>query len=129
MHWRRFLASSIPIRDDKAFDTWLHDRWVEKDNLLAFFEKNGRFPCDEEAVVRLIDEKTPATKGAAVVPTPKLPGEAEPVYGYVGPNGPLEFIQIFASILAVPIVWKVVGWVWTILRIVLLIASIGQVRI
>jgi hypothetical protein len=132
MHWRRFLASEIPIRDETAFDKWLHDRWVEKDDLLEYFTVKGRFPCDEEAVVRAVNGESKATtNGSSTVKTTtsKASGEAEPIYGYVGPNGPLEFIQIFASILAVPIVWKMVGFIWATLRIVLLIASLGQVRI
>lgn len=128
MHWRRFSASSIPIRDDKAFDAWLHERWVEKDNLLATFERDGRFPCDKEAIERISFTSSGASSAIDLAPN-KVSGEADPVYGYVGPNGPLEFIQIFASILAVPIVWKGVAFLWAILRIVFLIASLGQVRI
>ncbi len=46
MYWRRFAISSIPLRDTKAFETWLLDRWKEKDALLEQFYDTGRFPAD-----------------------------------------------------------------------------------
>ena len=47
MHWRRFATSSIPTKDPKAFETWVLDRWKEKDALLEQFYNTGRFPSDE----------------------------------------------------------------------------------
>ncbi|KAH0558715.1 hypothetical protein GP486_004638 [Trichoglossum hirsutum] len=48
MYWRRFAVSSIPIDDQKAFEQWVLDRWIEKDDLLDEYLQNGRFPADDE---------------------------------------------------------------------------------
>ena len=49
MFWRRFAVSSIPFTDPKAFETWVLDRWKEKDALLEQFYDTGRFPADHAA--------------------------------------------------------------------------------
>lgn len=49
MYWRRFAVSSIPIDNPAAFEVWLLNRWYEKDNLLEYFHRNGRFPADTGA--------------------------------------------------------------------------------
>lgn len=41
--------SNIPLDDPKEFDTWLRQRWEEKDLLLEYFSQNGRFPADDAA--------------------------------------------------------------------------------
>ena len=46
MYWRRFPVSEIPLEDSKAFDKWINDRWLEKDQLLKQFSETGRFPAD-----------------------------------------------------------------------------------
>ena len=46
MYWRRFVVSSIPLKDAKAFESWLLNRWKEKDALLEGFYDTGRFPAD-----------------------------------------------------------------------------------
>lgn len=46
MHWRRFAVKDIPFDDQDKFDTWLLDRWREKDELLEQFYDTGRFPTD-----------------------------------------------------------------------------------
>ena len=46
MYWRRFAVSTIPLKDTKAFESWLLDRWKEKDALLEGFYDTGRFPAD-----------------------------------------------------------------------------------
>lgn len=50
MHWRRFAMSSIPLRDAKEFESWLLDRWREKDDLLEHWYETGYFPGDAAAV-------------------------------------------------------------------------------
>jgi hypothetical protein len=50
MYWRRFAVSSIPIDDQKAFEQWVLDRWIEKDAFLEQYLQNGRFPADDEGV-------------------------------------------------------------------------------
>ena len=47
MYWRRFPVSSIPVDDTKAFEKWLMERWLEKEDLLEQYVQNGRFPADE----------------------------------------------------------------------------------
>jgi len=47
MHFRRFRISDIPIHDTKEFDLWLRERWVEKDDLMEYYNQHGRFPEDE----------------------------------------------------------------------------------
>ncbi|KAI8337434.1 acyltransferase-domain-containing protein [Chlamydoabsidia padenii] len=44
VHVRRFLVKDIPVQDKAAFDQWMYQRWVEKDDLMAHFYKEGRFP-------------------------------------------------------------------------------------
>lgn len=48
MHWRRFAISEIPLDDQKEFETWLTERWAEKDQLLEYFVETGRFPHDDD---------------------------------------------------------------------------------
>ncbi|KAH6628951.1 acyltransferase-domain-containing protein, partial [Boeremia exigua] len=62
MHWRRFAVEDIPTGDSKAFSDWLLARWREKDDLLDYYGRNGRFPSDEEDV--MLD--TNGNKAAAV---------------------------------------------------------------
>ncbi|MCJ1306908.1 hypothetical protein MMC25_000552 [Agyrium rufum] len=47
MYWRRFAVSSIPYQDPKAFETWLMQRWQEKEALMEGYAENGRFPADD----------------------------------------------------------------------------------
>lgn len=53
MHWRRFAISKIPCSDSDEFDNWLYQRWLEKDELLKYFEKQGRFPAHNEEYVKV----------------------------------------------------------------------------
>jgi lysocardiolipin and lysophospholipid acyltransferase len=47
MHWRRFAISEIPLDDQAEFETWLTERWAEKDQLLEHFVETGRFPTGD----------------------------------------------------------------------------------
>jgi lysocardiolipin and lysophospholipid acyltransferase len=85
--------SSIPISDAKAFDTWLNERWIEKDALLEYYSQHGHFPMGD-------GEAPPAASNGTTTP------QGEIVCPKAGPNHPLEFLQIFVSLLAVPLVWK-----------------------
>ncbi|KAF8453989.1 acyltransferase-domain-containing protein [Terfezia claveryi] len=59
MHFRKFRISDIPIHDAKQFDLWLRERWVEKDDLMEYYNQHGRFPEDESKVNgTLTDEST-----------------------------------------------------------------------
>lgn len=44
MHWRRFAIKDIPLNDHDAFDQWLKQRWIEKDDLMEHYLTTGRFP-------------------------------------------------------------------------------------
>jgi lysocardiolipin and lysophospholipid acyltransferase len=117
MHWRRFSMSTIPVKDEKAFDLWLRDRWAEKDKLLEYFTKNGEFPGDAEAVAATTAEANGTLK----------PGNKETtVVTGVGPYHQLEFLQIFVSVLAVPLVWKVLKLIFWILSFFVRFPGSGQ---
>lgn len=47
MYWRRFAVSSIPIDDPQQFELWLRQRWLEKEQLLEQYVRDGRFPADD----------------------------------------------------------------------------------
>lgn len=47
MYWRRFAVCSIPIEDPQQFELWLRQRWLEKEELLEQYVRDGRFPADE----------------------------------------------------------------------------------
>ena len=47
MYWRRFAVSSIPVEDAQQFELWLRQRWLEKEQLLEQYVRDGRFPADE----------------------------------------------------------------------------------
>ena len=47
MHFRRFRIKDIPVHDTVQFDLWLRQRWVEKDDLVEYYNQNGRFPEDK----------------------------------------------------------------------------------
>ena len=38
----------MPLSTLEAFDTWLRERWNEKDLLLEQHAKTGSFPCSDE---------------------------------------------------------------------------------
>lgn len=124
MHWRRFAISSIPLDDAEKFDVWLRDRWLEKDALLDIYMKTGRFPADEEED-DLVANGSPIEDAENIMPACGI-GHVETE---VKPCHPLEFLPIFASVLAVPLCWRLFQMVWWALRIVLLIVSLGNWRI
>ena len=45
---RRYRIPDIPFQNEKVFSQWLFDRWVEKDEMLAYFYQNGQFPDGHE---------------------------------------------------------------------------------
>lgn len=56
LHWRRFALAAIPLDDDADFERWLHQRWLEKDQLLEHFVRTGRFPSADGVVVDESDD-------------------------------------------------------------------------
>ncbi|KAI4159645.1 MAG: hypothetical protein LQ342_006412 [Letrouitia transgressa] len=83
MYWRRFDVSSIPVDNDKAFDNWLRARWIEKDQLLQYYQKTGHFPADK-GVSKLTDGRI--VRGAGYIETE------------IKPNRWYEYLQIFAPV-------------------------------
>jgi lysocardiolipin and lysophospholipid acyltransferase len=121
IHWRKFAISSIPLDDTQAFDAWLNARWVEKDALLEFYNRTGRFPADD-------GEDEPTANG--VPREGDKPGQrVSYIETEVRPNHPLEFLQIFVSALAVPLIWKPIKWGWWAFKLLAFIISLGYVRI
>jgi len=45
-YWRRFAVAEIPLDDPKAFESWVEDRWREKDKIIEHYHTTGRFPAD-----------------------------------------------------------------------------------
>lgn len=39
--------TSIPLDDPPKFESWLRQRWLEKDELLEGYAQTGRFPGDQ----------------------------------------------------------------------------------
>ena len=37
----------MPLNDPQKFELWLRQRWLEKEELLASYVQNGRFPADD----------------------------------------------------------------------------------
>jgi lysocardiolipin and lysophospholipid acyltransferase len=50
MYWRRFAVDDIPLDDHEKFDSWLRERWHEKDLFLEHFVEHGSFPTDKATV-------------------------------------------------------------------------------
>lgn len=104
MHWRRFAVSAIPSADPQAFDKWLNDRWIEKDALIEYYKKNGHFPFVGTGAQQLSGGVSQGSSSQQVV------------VKRAGPNYPFEFIQIFGSLLAVPLVWKTVKFIIAVVK-------------
>ncbi|KAH0544408.1 hypothetical protein FGG08_001434 [Glutinoglossum americanum] len=108
MYWRRFPVSSIPVDDQKAFEQWVLDRWIEKDALLERYLQNGRFPADDEIdedgqlPANGNDEKQGA-QGAGYIET-----DVRPAHWF-------EIGQIFVVISAFGLVINVLAKAWRLL--------------
>jgi 1-acyl-sn-glycerol-3-phosphate acyltransferase len=86
MFWRRFKISSIPIDNDEAFSRWLLNRWREKDYLLEYFNKFGRFPSYD------------AKQAVAAVQGHRKPDHAKAITTSLKGGGWDEFLGIFGPI-------------------------------
>ena len=42
-YWRRFRVDDIPLDDAEEFDSWLRERWYEKDGFIEEYHDTGRF--------------------------------------------------------------------------------------
>lgn len=111
LHWRRFAVADIPT-DEKEFQLWLEQRWREKDQLLEYFEQNGRFPADEEATV----EHVPVPNGAGINTLVKSTSFVETT---VRPGSYLEVIQIYGPVLALGLILHLIWRLWNWLLVAL----------
>lgn len=118
MHWRRFAVADIP-EDETKFDKWLEDRWAEKDELLAYYEKHGAFPYDDE----VITEYEPVPNGAGIS---KTVTSTNFVQTTVQPGSYLEVVQIYMPTLTGALILHL-GWrFWNWLMVTLTIRKIDS---
>jgi len=115
MHWRRFAVKDIPM-EAKAFDEWLEARWREKDDILDYYERNGRFPADEDATI----EHVPIHNGAGINKPTKPTMYVETT---VRPESPTEFLQIFAPLATLLLIVQLVRRMWNWLLVSLALRS------
>lgn len=59
IYWRRYKVSEIPYNDEKEFESWIQQRWYEKDELLDRMIKTGSF-VDPESTTTPTMEKISA---------------------------------------------------------------------
>jgi hypothetical protein len=109
MYWRRFAVSTIPIDDQKAFEQWVLDRWIEKDILLEQYLQNGRFPADDKGG---IEDGELLTNGSGGKKEPRGAGyietEVRPAHWY-------EIGQVFIVLSALGLVVNVLVKSWRLL--------------
>lgn len=67
MHWRRFAVSEIPLDDQKAFDSWLRERWAEKEQLMNEYFEKRQFPSDLVGTIDAAEVSSKRQKLAASV--------------------------------------------------------------
>ncbi|KAG2205699.1 hypothetical protein INT47_008056 [Mucor saturninus] len=51
VHVRRFKIATIPRGNGEEFNQWVHQRWVEKDELMGHFYKYGVFPDIQDRTI------------------------------------------------------------------------------
>ncbi|KAK3326206.1 acyltransferase-like protein [Apodospora peruviana] len=91
-YWRRFRIADIPLDDAEKFDVWLRERWYEKDTIMEQYVATGRFPPSPAEAV------TSGHQGF-------LETEVRTRYW-------LEFLQIFAVVGIVGLMWNNVSKFW-----------------
>ena len=100
MHWRRFRVAEIPIDDEKQFEVWIRNRWREKDYLLEYFTRTGRFPTDQNWMLKETHQKA---NGDAQRTKSKVVA-TNYIETQVKSNSWEEFLLIFAPVSAFVIV-------------------------
>lgn len=90
----------MPLDDTEKFSEWVRQRWIEKDELLEQFLQTGRFPADDGEEPLVNGSTGKPLKGAGYIET-----EVKPAH-------PLEFLQIFAPVAAVLMVFNVFSKLW-----------------
>lgn len=107
MHWRRFAISDVPLEDQKEFDAWLVQRWVEKDQLLEECFKTGRFPSKLAGFIEADGRKSEKQRLASLS-------------GYVETHVQLEHWaevgQIFSVLTGTAVLYKLSRKLWSLWR-------------
>ena len=100
LYWRRFPISSIPLDDSKAFEKWLHKRWLEKDELIEYFLTHDRFPSEYDTKEEEVLEKAVSSQSA----------------GYIETNVKLahwwELTQIIAPLASLAFICNIIAKLW-----------------
>lgn len=117
MYWRRFRVSDIPVHDAEKFETWVLERWREKDQLVEHYMQNGRFPADEGAP-EIEHKEIPNGAGIKETIVNQRWIETE-----LKPESPFEFLQIFVPSLALGLVVHLILRLWRWLLVALSIRS------
>lgn len=68
-HYRRFVIQDIPLHDPEAFDTWLYERWAEKEQLLEHFRAHDSFPAEDGSVKAQVELRRPLLEMLGVLAT------------------------------------------------------------
>lgn len=110
MYWRRFAIKDVPMQQE-AFDKWVLDRWREKDELLEYYQQNGRFPPSEE-----VTDHKPIPNGAGITKPVKNMAYVET---HIKPSSPIEFLQIFVPSLALALIFNLFRkmWIWLLVTL------------
>ena len=95
--------STIPLDDQKAFATWLSERWNEKDQLLQEFMETGRFPADAELTSKDGTGQTKADNGYIITEV-----QLERWYEVGQPFVTLAAVALIADILSK--LWNMLLW-------------------
>lgn len=94
LYWRRFRVADIPLDTPEAFETWLREKWYEKDALMEEYLKTGRFP---------------AMKGA----------QTDYIETEVRTRHFLEILQVFTIVGASALVWNSIRRAYTAILVLL----------
>lgn len=85
MYFRRFKISEIPYQDDEQFQSWLLNRWREKDYMLEYFYKFNSFPAEDPAKAMLAAEGKRKPKPARAINTSVKGGGWDEFLSIFGP--------------------------------------------
>ncbi|KAF7193650.1 putative acyltransferase [Pseudocercospora fuligena] len=85
MFFRRFKISEIPYQDDEQFQSWLVNRWREKDYMLEYFYKFGSFSAEDPAKAMLAAEGKRKPKPAKAINTSVKGGGWDEFLSIFGP--------------------------------------------
>lgn len=97
MYWRRFAVKDIPLSDPEEFETWLKERWTEKDALMEQYLTTGRFP-----------PSVPATDGVLAT----IPKGEEFIETEVRLKKSWEILQMFTVLATLALIANLAAKLW-----------------